>query len=379
MARPFVIPFASAGDKDVTPDAVQPTGSVSYSEGFTLDYELLNTDPDYKPVPRQGTNGLFFDVTNALSEIQKLGKAIWYAAHAPYAINAEVRHNNINWRSTVTTNNSTPGANSDWLDTSASAIFTNGIGGAYSNLRVSASGTNASVAATADQLTVRNPTTGAIARLASVSISASLAVSGLNGLDTGVSAASSWYYLYVIWNGSTVAGLLSLNATAPTVLPSGYTHYARISSVRSDAVALNKFPLSFLQRGNRIQYAVVAGSNVLGFPQMSSGSIGAGTPGSPVYAAVTTGQFVPPTAISINALLVALNLLSGQQMSLTSNALGAGGDFRANPPAAHFFNNGASAASVVLEADMMLESGNIYGWVNASTVSINCMGWRENI
>ncbi len=42
-------------------------------------------------------------------------------------------------------------------------------------------------------------------------------VTGANGLDTGSLAASTWYYFYLIYNGSTVAGLLSASATSPTM------------------------------------------------------------------------------------------------------------------------------------------------------------------
>jgi hypothetical protein len=57
----------------------------------------------------------------------------------------------------------------------------------------------------------------------------------VNGYDAAwVSAA--WYYVWLIYNPSTstVAGLLSLSATAPT-LPSGYTFKAMVGAVRATA------------------------------------------------------------------------------------------------------------------------------------------------
>jgi len=58
--------------------------------------------------------------------------------------------------------------------------------------------------------------------------------SGNGGLDTGSKANSTWYYLYVIKNGSgTVDAIFSTSNTAPA-LPSGYTLYRRIGSVRTD-------------------------------------------------------------------------------------------------------------------------------------------------
>ena len=60
-------------------------------------------------------------------------------------------------------------------------------------------------------------------------------VNGVNGLDTGSLAANTWYYLYAISNatGSSVAGLMSVSSTTPT-LPAGYTVSRRISTYRTD-------------------------------------------------------------------------------------------------------------------------------------------------
>jgi hypothetical protein len=64
----------------------------------------------------------------------------------------------------------------------------------------------------------------------------SITSSGLNGLDTGSEASSTWYYTYVIYNPttSTVNGLISASSTSPT-LPSGYTKYRRIGSFYNDS------------------------------------------------------------------------------------------------------------------------------------------------
>lgn len=115
--RFFSVPFAFSGDRTVTPLPTQLDGSVSYTQGFTFDYERPNTDPDYKPVPRDGMNGLLFDITEAVGIIQRQGFADWTADAAPYAINSVVRHNNVVWRSTITNNSDTPGATSAWVDT----------------------------------------------------------------------------------------------------------------------------------------------------------------------------------------------------------------------------------------------------------------------
>lgn len=59
--------------------------------------------------------------------------------------------------------------------------------------------------------------------------------SGVNGLDTGSEANSTWYAVYVIAqeDGSS-AGLLSTSFTAPT-LPSGYVYFRRVGAVRNNS------------------------------------------------------------------------------------------------------------------------------------------------
>ncbi len=74
-----------------------------------------------------------------------------------------------------------------------------------------------------------------------------LAVSGVNGLDTGTKAINTWYYLWIIKNSATgtVAGLLSTSSSNPT-MPSGYTKKRLLPvALRNDASnALLPFILS---------------------------------------------------------------------------------------------------------------------------------------
>jgi hypothetical protein len=60
--------------------------------------------------------------------------------------------------------------------------------------------------------------------------SINLSSSGANGLDTGSRSIGNIYYIWIIYNGSTVSGLFSLSATSPT-MPSGYTYKALVGSV----------------------------------------------------------------------------------------------------------------------------------------------------
>lgn len=76
-----------------------------------------------------------------------------------------------------------------------------------------------------------------------VNLTATITTSGANGLDTGTEASSTWYHLWVIYNGTTVASLMSLSSTAPT-MPSGYTFKGYVGAIRnngsSDLVAISQ-------------------------------------------------------------------------------------------------------------------------------------------
>lgn len=122
--RYFGIPFATTGDRITVPDATQPDGSVSFTQGFGFDYERPNTDPAYKPVPRDGTNGLFHDITEALGIAQRQGVSDWTVDAQPYPINALARHTNKVWRSLAANNNVTPVEGASWTEVGALASET---------------------------------------------------------------------------------------------------------------------------------------------------------------------------------------------------------------------------------------------------------------
>ena len=118
-AKKFIIPFAATGDKTAVPNTLQPDGTVSYAQGFGPDYELDKTlDPvNAKDVPRDQTNQIYFDLTDAVGEQQLYGVALWGADRAPYPLNARAYHNDKLWRSSVINNSGEPGV-SGWEDVS---------------------------------------------------------------------------------------------------------------------------------------------------------------------------------------------------------------------------------------------------------------------
>lgn len=88
----------------------------------------------------------------------------------------------------------------------------------------------------ADLIVLRNAATGQTAMaFAEGSITCNTATAGptINGRDqAGAFPASNWLYFYFIWDGTTLATLVSLSSpTTGPVLPAGYTHWAFATAV----------------------------------------------------------------------------------------------------------------------------------------------------
>jgi len=240
------------------------------------------------------------------------------------------------------------------------------IQGASKNLVVSTTGTSAPVTVTADEITVESAA-NAYQTLRAVSVTPSLAASGANGLDTGTSAANTWYSVWVIWNGTTTAGLLSLSSTAPT-MPSGYTYKARVGWVRSDGTA-NKYPLRTIQYGRGVDYIPATGTNVTILPSPASGAAGTylGTPVSVAWA-----NYAPPTAVRLK---VQLYTGPGIGAQVTSGPIVTGGSGFQGISS----NINVTPGTVVQMANIPIESSNIYYASQGAAAALYIAGWEDNL
>ncbi len=225
---------------------------------------------------------------------------------------------------------------------------------AYQNLQITTTGLSAIATVTADALIVRDASSAKL--LPSVSVTPSLAVSGVNGLDTGTSATNTWYYVFVIWDGTTTAGLLSLSDSAPT-LPAGYTHFRRVGAIRSDGTA-NKFPLRIKQLGNIAVYQPIGGGNTVGYPQMySTSSVVSLVP-------VSVSAFIPSTSQRMAFTVAA----SSSIFSVVTN--------NSNVAGVHALANGGNR--VYFEAT--LETNIIYVTnSSANQATLHAAGWTDSI
>lgn len=120
MTKIFKIPFATQGDRTSIPDDVQADGAVSYTQGYSYDYERnQQTDPAAKDIEREKMNGIFHDITQAIGELQSFGFPKWAAEGKPYPIRAIVYHKNKTWQSKIENNNVEPVAGTAWQELKA--------------------------------------------------------------------------------------------------------------------------------------------------------------------------------------------------------------------------------------------------------------------
>lgn len=253
--------------------------------------------------------------------------------------------------------------------------------GTFKNLKITNGGTpDTQVAITADQVMLQNNAGGA-AKVSTVSVTISMVASGANGLDSGSVAQATWYYLYVIYNGSTIAGLASTSSTSPT-LPAGYTYFARVGAISTGASSTNLTRI--LQFGNRAQYVVTATTQTPNLPVAATATTNTGDLSIPTWVSVAIGAFVPPTAGTlIGSLMVNINANHiAAAMVAPNNSYGGILSGTNPPPVALAPAQFTSQQSNLMPFSFILESSNIY-WANSAggtaVIAIFVQGWTDNI
>ena len=172
---------------------------------------------------------------------------------------------------------------------------------------VMAYSTAARVTVTADELLLQDAgLVGYVAR--TVNLTLDITVAGALGLDTGAEAASTWYHAWVIWDGTTVSGILSLSATAPT-MPGTYTWKAYVGAMRNDAGS--NF-LRFVQRGKVVACAVV-------------NALAAATPtAANTYQTLSLATQIPPNATTVAGYFGNINITTDRGMTVAADVNGVG-------------------------------------------------------
>lgn len=251
-----------------------------------------------------------------------------------------------------------------------------GIVGAFSNLKLSATGTSALVNITADELVVKNYTNNRTRIIRSVVLNPSTAVSGNGGIDTGSSTTNTWYSVWVIYNETTntQSAILSLSATTPT-MPSGYTYRARVGWIRTDNNSSNKYPLGFIQNGKSAKYKVVAGSNVPNYPTAASGV--AGSASIPTYATVSLSNYLPSTAFAVVVMYSHLQTDFSINAIISSTNQTGNLHSATNPPEWAFTNN-TNGGTASYPIKIQLDTLSLYWANNNGNGNLRIIGWEDN-
>ena len=238
-------------------------------------------------------------------------------------------------------------------------------GGSYSQLKVQAT-SDTGVSVTCKEIVLEDASNNTI-RAITPSLTLTTATTGANGLDTGTVAASTWYSVWIISNGTTTAGLLSTSQTSPA-MPGGYTYKARVGCVRVDA---SSHLWRTLQYDRRTQLTI--GTNPTASPTMANGS--AGSYAIPTWVAIAVGNYVPPTATEIITIFQnSYNNLAASNMILAPSN-GFGNTVSTNPPPFFWTNND----NRIVEADLILETTNIYWASSAGGGAVLLWGWQDNL
>ncbi len=226
------------------------------------------------------------------------------------------------------------------------------------------------------KLILEQVNTGATVGHSGYSATINAATTGANALDTGSLAASTWYYIYAISDGtgSNRAYLLSLSSTTPT-MPTGYTFKYRIGSIFTNGSS--NFT-RIIQKGNIAKYEVIAGSTTPNLPIMISGNSGA--PATPTWTAVAVTSFVPSaTATRILGGLGNGVTNSGATMAAPNNSYGAFSSTTNPPPAVVNIDAASANAISTINFNFVLESTNIYYASNKTNGYMFCSGWIDTV
>ena len=303
-----------------------------------------------------------------------------------------------------------------------------GVGG-HKGLVVSATGTNAIISVKATGLIVGS---GATAQaLNGVDVNINLQTPGLNGLDVGSLAASSWYSSWVVTNGAQVAGIAALMPVIQCVTTAGssvVTGIASTSSMRSgmrfggtsfpsgafiksvdsegqitvsvaaNATAANsvlrfvydpvlpagfvavrvgafltdsttnRYPLRFFQNGKTAEYAKLSATNVTELPVAASGGTGW------VMTAISLAAFVPPTATTVKVVAALTTSEAYSDISVAPVVGYANNDYSGiNGPSLFGYLSGG------FQANVMLQNMGMAWNSRAANGKIIILGWEDSL
>lgn len=188
--------------------------------------------------------------------------------------------------------------------------------------------------------TLFNPVSNETSSIAGGSLTLNTATSGNLGIDTGTVAASTWYNVWLLSNGSTVGAVYSLSATAPT-LPSGDIYECRLGSVETNS---STQLLTSRQAGRRVAFQI--GTTSVASPlTVASGAVGSWT-------SFSIAAFVPPTAVEFIGTISTNTSTPGGAWAAPNCSYGA----VANAPAGGNYSGGSGLIYGISQFDFNIEN-----------------------
>lgn len=205
----------------------------------------------------------------------------------------------------------------------------------------------------ADEVIVKKPADGSPAVLRGVSFTIDItAPTGTpGGRDSGVArSTNTWYYVYVIYNGSTISGVLASSPTTPTLTGSlsTFSYWAMVGAYRTDGVG----------SGNLRRAYTTQRRCIIARQQLFSGKAAAVANTYEILAAdLATFQGIIPTLIVKTALGVMGSSTSGSSTQLAIAAC-------TDAPAVSADNLGEVINNGISSTQLFPNTLSFYGAVN---------------
>lgn len=306
--------------------------------------------------------------------------------------------------------------------------------GSYKNLRGSTTGLSAIVLVSVEEIVLKD-TTGKPFLVSNFASQLSLAVAGLNGLDTGTVAASTWYSIWLISNGvtpglvasaiPTINGNTTLGSAVVPGLPStalmrvgmpvqgvnfpvgafiksvdsasqitlsvpaNFTQTGAILRFMYDPVmpsgytaksrvfcvrtdgTANKFPLGMTQNNDTYKVELNAG-NTPNTPVIAVGALG-NIAGTPAgWSAISLIDFIPPTAYELHA-FCGMSIGTGTAIVAPNALFGGVGSVTSTP----FTASGGASSPTSGVIRLALERPVAYYACNVATATFNQLGFKD--
>lgn len=217
-------------------------------------------------------------------------------------------------------------------------------------------------------------------RITAIASDTSMSIDSIPGesvqaISKGGEAPNTWYYIWVIYNGSTVASLLSTSATAPT-MPSGYTFKALMGAVFNNSSSnLEKI----LKVGRTTQYTSINTNQRIAY---TAGNVG--SPSTPTWVAIPcrgSALPCPPTAKRIYGYIKSSSSSAGCVLILAANDTHGNTANMSNPaPIIAITSVTSNIDDTAVPFNFNIESDNIYWAVSmggSSEAAVFVLGYED--